>query len=130
MSVDEGIKYNFGNILVTNDLKKMNTNLILQSLPISTGDEYNASKIKESVEGIKDLAELQGYSFIEINPKLKKEDNNIDIDIIINEGPRVYVNEISISGNTRTIDKVIRREISLSKEMRIINIQLIIQKTH
>ncbi len=115
LSVDEGIKYNFGNILVTNDLKKMNTNLILQSLPISTGDEYNASKIKESVEGIKDLAELQGYSFIEINPKLKKEDNNIDIDIIINEGPRVYVNEISISGNTRTIDKVIRREISLSE---------------
>ena len=43
--------------------------------------------------------------------------------LIINEGPRVYVNEINISGNTRTVDKVIRREFSFLREMHIINLQ-------
>ena len=45
----------------------------------------------------------------------------------VNEGPRVYVDKINITGNTRTVDKVIRREFSLQKVMHIINLQLIIR---
>ena len=39
----------------------------------------------------------------------------IDVNIYVDEGPRVYVNQINIDGNVRTIDKVIRREINLSE---------------
>ena len=117
ITVNEGEKYNFGVIKVSNELEKMNSDLIKKSLPFSEGNIYDASKIKDSVEGIKDLAELEGYSFIEINPLLEKNEDNgtVDVNILINEGPRVYVNKINISGNTRTIDKVIRREFSLSE---------------
>ncbi len=117
ITVNEGEKYNFGVIKVSNELEKMNADLIKRSLPFSQGNIYDASKIKDSVEGIKDLAELEGYSFIEINPLLEKNDDKgtVDVNILINEGPRVYVNKINISGNTRTIDKVIRREFSLSE---------------
>ena len=81
------------------------------------GDTYNASKVKESVEMIKNSAELSGYTFIEINPRLEPDENNLSVNINfeINEGPRVYVNKINISGNTRTVDKVIRREFSLTE---------------
>ncbi len=117
LSVNEGEKYNFGMIEVTSELKKMNSELLKSSLPFSSGDFYDASKIKKTIEQIKDTAELSGYSFIDIVPELKRDDEQkvVNINFLINEGPRVYVNNIDISGNTRTVDKVIRREFSLSE---------------
>lgn len=117
LTVDEGKKYSVGRIDVTNELQKLNSKQIKKSLPIVSGDIYNASKIRDSVEGIKNIADLQGYTFIEIEPNISKrtEEQLIDIDFVINEGPRVYINSINIAGNTRTVDKVIRREISLSE---------------
>ena len=78
---------------------------------------YDASMIKDSIEEIKDLAELSGYTFVEIEPFFNKNEESLSVgvEIVVDEGPRVYVNEISILGNTRTVDKVIRREISLSE---------------
>ena len=117
LSVSEGKKFNFGDLNVTTELKKMDSNIIKNSLSILSGDLYDASKIKESIEKIKNTAELNGYSFIEINPRLNTDSEKglVDINFEINEGPRVYVNKINISGNTRTIDRVIRREFSLSE---------------
>ena len=117
MTVNEGKKFNFGNISVLSELKKLDPDKIKNALPFSSGNVYNASKIKESIQDIKSLAELNGYSFIKIEPVLKKDElnNQIDVELVLDEGPRVYVNKIDIVGNTRTIDKVIRREFSLSE---------------
>ena len=117
LRIDEGPQYSIGNVTVTNDLKKLNSESIKKSLPIISGNIYNASKIKDSVDGIKNIADLQGYTFIEINPRISKQTENrlVDIDFVLNEGPRVYINSINITGNSRTIDEVIRREISLSE---------------
>ncbi len=117
LSVNEGNKYNFGEIKVQSELKKMNSEIIMETLPFKTGDLYDASKIKKSIEQIKNAAELSGYSFIEINPRLQTDDElmTVNINFDLNEGPRVYVNKIDIKGNTRTVDKVIRREFSLSE---------------
>ena len=117
LSVNEGKKYNFGEIKVQSELKKMNSEIIMETLPFKTGDLYDASKIKKSIEQIKNAAELSGYSFIEIIPRLQTDDEQmiVNINFDLNEGPRVYVNKIDIKGNTRTVDKVIRREFSLSE---------------
>ena len=73
--------------------------------------------ITDGINQIKDIADFSGYSFIEIDPNFKQNDNDntIDVNIILNEGPRVYVNKINITGNTRTIDKVIRREMNIAE---------------
>ena len=117
LNVDEGEKYQFGDIRVSSELKKLNSSLIESALPFQLGEIYNASKIKDSIKEIRDLAEISGYSFIEINPVVKKNINEktVEVNIVLNEGPRVYVNKIDILGNSRTIDKVIRREFSLSE---------------
>ena len=117
MYVDEGDKYVFGEISVKTKLKKINSDLALSLISANQGDSYNRSKISDSIETIKELAEGQGYSFIEINPKFEDnlEEKQINIEIDINEGPRVYVNSINIAGNTRTIDQVIRREMALTE---------------
>ena len=131
MNVNEGKKFNFGNVSVSSELKKLDPDKIKNALPFSSGNVYNASTIKESIQDIKSLAELNGYSFIKIEPVLKKDElnNQIDVELVLDEGPRVYVNKIDIVGNTRTIDKVIRENFLFLKVMHIINLQLIILKT-
>ena len=115
--VDEGDKYNFGEINVSTKLKKINSEAALSLIPVNSGDIFDRSKISDSIETIKELAEGEGYSFVEIKPKFKENFDNktVNIEIDINEGPRVYVNSINIAGNTRTIDQVIRREIGLAE---------------
>ena len=56
-------------------------------------------------------------SILEIDTNLLdgSEENSVDVKLLINEGPRVYVNKINIAGNTRTVDKVIRREVKLAE---------------
>ena len=117
MYLDEGDKYNFGDIKVTTKLKKINSDSALSVISANTGDIFDRSKISDSIEIIRELAEGQGYSFVEINPSFNEnfEDKTINVEIDINEGPRVYVNSINIIGNTRTLDQVIRREIGLSE---------------
>ncbi len=117
LTVDEGEKYSFGEIEVTSKLEKMNSAIIKESLPLKIDDIYDASKINESIELIKNTAELSGYSFIQIDPirNVNPDKNAVNINFEIDEGRRVYVNQIDIIGNTRTIDKVIRREFSLSE---------------
>ena len=117
LSVNEGDKYDFGEIEVNNKLDKINSDSIYNQISFKTGDLYNVSKIKDSVKQIKNFAELSGYTFIEINPSLStnNEKKLVNVNFEINEGPRVYINEIEIAGNTRTVDKVIRREFSLAE---------------
>tara|TARA_Y100000768_G_scaffold357798_1_gene313137 strand:- start:3971 stop:6217 length:2247 start_codon:yes stop_codon:yes gene_type:complete len=115
--INEGNKYKFGDIEVTTKLKKINSQLALSLISANKGDIFDRSKISDSIETIKELAEGEGYSFIEINPFFREnsKDKTINIEIDINEGPRVYVNSINIIGNTRTLDRVIRREMGLSE---------------
>ncbi len=117
IKVNEGEFYNYGVVEVTSDLKKLNSDVIRRTIPIEDNELYDASKIKLGIKNIREIAEMEGYSFIEINPVLNQDNerNLINVNFLINEGPRVYVNEIEIVGNTRTIDRVIRREITLSE---------------
>ncbi len=116
LSVSEGEKFVFGKLSVESKLEKMNTEAIIDILPIKEGDIFDRSQVKRSVDELKELAQLEGYTFIEIGTDFIPNNKNIlDIKLTINEGPRVYVNKINIDGNTRTIDKVIRREINLTE---------------
>ena len=117
LNINEGSKFNFGELEVESKLKKIDPEYVKIILPIKKGNIFDRSLLKESVEQLKELAQLEGYSFIEVDTRLLdgSEENAVDIKLIINEGPRVYVNKINISGNTRTVDKVIRREFKLTE---------------
>ena len=117
LNINEGSKFNFGELEVESKLKKIDPDYVKIILPIKKGNIFDRSLLKESVEQLKELAQLEGYSFIEVDTRLLdgSEENAVDVKLIINEGPRVYVNKINISGNTRTVDKVIRREFKLTE---------------
>lgn len=119
LKVEEGKKYYFGNI----DFKGntvYSDQALSRYLGIKKGDVYNgvlldkriADKTKPDGEDITNLYQNNGYLFSNINPvEVKTDDNQIDIDIRIVEGPLAHFNKITVVGNDKTNDKVIYREI-------------------
>ncbi|MCE3255184.1 MAG: bamA [Rickettsiaceae bacterium] len=110
--LEEGIKYNFGEINIVNKVKKFDESLLADSVKTKKGKIYNADFMDETVDKMVKIMSEKGYAFAHIEPVLKrdKEKQIIDIDYVIEETPRIYINQIHIKGNTRTMDEVIRRE--------------------
>jgi len=116
--IHEGPKYYFRNIIWTGNYlytdKQLNS--ILQ---ISKGDVYNRDQIEKKLHfnpkgpDISGLYMDDGYLFFRINPvEVAVAGDSIDVEMRISEGEQATINEVTISGNTRTHDHVIRRELS------------------
>jgi outer membrane protein insertion porin family len=85
------------------------------SVPIVDGSRYNAELVDKSIDALTNAVGNKGYAFAEVHPRIKRNRDTHTIDVIfeINQGARVYVEKINITGNTHTLDKVIRREFRL-----------------
>ena len=81
-------------------------------LRIKAGDVFSREKVTESTKLITDRLGNDGYAFANVNvaPELDKQKNTIALTLYVDPGRRVYVRRINITGNTRTRDEVIRRE--------------------
>lgn len=115
IEVNEGIQYKVGDISFTGQLGKITNDDLKKLLEIKSGDVFNRQIVISDIQKITDLYADQGYAFVNINPITSDflDTVNITIDIFLNK--KVYVNRIIISGNTRTLDEVIRREIGISE---------------
>ncbi|HEY1799250.1 MAG TPA: outer membrane protein assembly factor BamA [Stellaceae bacterium] len=114
-TVDEGPRYKFGKIGVNIKLKNLTADDVLPLLTVQSGDWYDADAVEHSISVLTDAVGNRGYAFVEVKPQIKRnrEDRTIDISFDVQEGPQVYVERIDITGNVRTLDKVIRREMRL-----------------
>tara|TARA_B100001093_G_scaffold470155_1_gene491436 strand:+ start:29 stop:1897 length:1869 start_codon:yes stop_codon:yes gene_type:complete len=117
LTIDEGSQYSFGEVAIQSKLKKLNDAFLSNKLSVKKDNLYNADLINDDIESIKNSASTYGYSFIQISSKKDFDDVNylVNIKYIIDEGPKVYINKIIINGNTRTTDKVIRRQLSITE---------------
>ncbi|MFN4230236.1 outer membrane protein assembly factor BamA [Parvibaculum sp.] len=116
-TVDEGEVYQFGEIKVVTELAKLNQEELEALLLPKSGETYDAGLIDKTIDELTYAAGTQGYAFAEVRPRIKrrKDERVIDLTFQITEGPRVYVERINITGNSRTLDKVIRRQIRMSE---------------
>lgn len=115
--VDEGPKYDFGEVKIVSELKGNETPDFTSLLTTEKGDTYNASKIESSIDAItKELGNL-GYAFVDVQPKVERDAATkiANLTYIIKPGPRVYVERINVNGNQRTLDEVVRREFRLAE---------------
>ena len=116
-TLEEGHIYKFGKIDVKTNLNKLNEK-DLKDLVLTKDDaQYDASLIDKSVDALTYAAGAKGYAFARVRPRAKRdrEKHVIDISYVISEGPRVYVERINITGNVRTLDRVIRRQMELAE---------------
>jgi outer membrane protein insertion porin family len=114
-TVEEGERYKFGKIEITTALRDVDTAKLREEQQIQTGDWYNADEVENMIGKLTDAVGVIGYAFVDIRPRVKRDRKTrlIDVTFVIQEGPRVFVETVKISGNVRTLDKVIRREILL-----------------
>lgn len=114
-TVEEGERYKFGKIEVKTTLRDLKAEQITPELPVVQGEWYNADKVEETIKKLTASVGNLGYAFVDIRPQVQRNRQSKDISVTFNvqEGPRVFVERIDISGNVRTIDPVIRREFVL-----------------
>jgi len=111
-SLDEGNRYNFGKIGVESRLPDVEGNELEGLLKSRSGDVFNANSVETSIESITEYLGNKGYAFVNVSPQYDRDPDNrqMGINYLIKEGPRVYIENINITGNLRTLDEVIRRE--------------------
>ena len=116
-TVDEGVQYNFGTVNVSTQLDKLNSDALRNTLSIQEGDLFRGNRIEDAIDTLTYAAGIAGYAFVDITPDLRPnpETNTVDVTFAIDEGPRVYIERINIVGNTRTLDRVVRRELRVSE---------------
>jgi outer membrane protein insertion porin family len=116
-TINEGERYKFGTIDLTTRFQGLDTDTLKGLLTMREGEWYNADEVEKTVTAISDAVGTLGYAFVDVRPNIRRNRdlNTVDITFDIQEGPRVYVERINISGNTRTLDRVIRREFRLAE---------------
>jgi outer membrane protein insertion porin family len=114
-TVDEGDRYDFGEISVTTEIPDLNEEYLEAIIATQPGRLYRGSLIEESVDTLTFAAGAAGYAFVNVTPQVRtnRETQTVDIEYVISEAPRVYIERIDIVGNTRTLDRVIRREMEV-----------------
>ena len=115
IELEEGIQYKLGAVSFKGELGNQKTDELMQLVSIQEGEIFNWGAIVNDVQKITDVFVDQGYAFANINPTTEDVLDSVNIYFNISLNKKVYVNRIVISGNTRTQDEVIRREISLSE---------------
>jgi outer membrane protein insertion porin family len=116
-TINEGERYKFGEIEVSTRFQGLDVDVLRRFLLMDEGDWYNSDDVEKTVTALSDAVGGLGYAFVEVRPNIRrnKDTKTVDVTFEIQEGPRVYVERINISGNTRTLDKVIRREFRLAE---------------
>ncbi|HXP77449.1 MAG TPA: outer membrane protein assembly factor BamA [Stellaceae bacterium] len=114
-TIEEGARYKFGKIDLVNQLKDVQPDTLKPLLTTKPGARYNADEVENSINKLTDALGNRGFAFVDIQPKVTRHADNRTIDVVyeVKEGPRVYVERINITGNVRTLDRVIRREFRL-----------------
>jgi outer membrane protein insertion porin family len=113
--VEEGQKYNFGVARISTSLDTLDIIELEEQITHQAGEQYDQRALDKTVDALTKVVGESGFAFANIRPRPRtnSEAAKIDIEYVIKEGPRVYVERVNVNGNTRTKDDVIRREIRL-----------------
>jgi len=112
--VVEGPQFRVGDVKVTG-VTLLPEKEVERQIRLRTGDVFSVSRVRDTVTGINNLYSTIGRASADVNPRRDQVPglNQINLTFEITEGPEVYVERINISGNVRSEDKILRRELPL-----------------
>jgi outer membrane protein insertion porin family len=115
--IDEGELFNFGTIDIESSLASVDPKSLSGELQTKSGDIYNQQLMDKTVERLTLVVSEQGYAFARVRPRAGRDPSSkaINVTYVIDEGPRIYIERINITGNLRTQDYVVRREFRLAE---------------
>lgn len=113
--VTEGAQYQVGSVSVAGN-KLYDTPTVEQQLQMNPGETFTPKAMRDDTDAVRDLYSTKGYIDTRVEPRRTPnvQTGKIDLAYQIAEGEQVFIEKIEIRGNTKTKDKVIRRELAVS----------------
>ena len=114
--ITEGEKYKTNSIKIYLDSSIVDPATIYPEMKLIVGNTFNIKKLRADQDYIKTQVANKGYAFAEVKFDLIKNEKEQLVDVVYNviPGKKVYINDVKISGNTKTLDRVIRRDVYLA----------------
>jgi outer membrane protein insertion porin family len=114
--ISEGEQYRIGELKITGN-KVLPSFQLFRNLTIASGQIFDRSALRSDIDKLLDLYMEEGYAQADIDPLIdvNAKDKLANITLSVNEGSIFRIGRIEISGNTKTRDKVIRREMRLDE---------------
>lgn len=117
IKVDEGPQFTIGEIGIGGDTIP-DMERAREALSLESGDVFRSSKLRADINALTEVYGDEGYAFVNVTPdtQIDPKARTVDIKYAVSKGPVVHIDKILISGNTKTRDKVVRREIELEEQ--------------
>lgn len=112
----EGVQYRVGTIGITQDVKGLNTEDLKDKLILKEGKIFNIKRMRKDISILEEEVGNLGYAFVKVAPQMHKDPEKkiINLNYVVEPGEVVTINDVIISGNDTTKDRVIRRYIYLA----------------
>ncbi|MBE9545916.1 MAG: outer membrane protein assembly factor BamA [Proteobacteria bacterium] len=112
--VSEGKQFRVGAVEITGDTLSAPRSELLEKLRINKKDCYDRESVMKDIDYLTMMCSNEGYAYSDVTPRTipREEEQKVDVIYNIKKGNHVHFNRISITGNTRTRDKVIRRQLA------------------
>ncbi|WP_297488964.1 outer membrane protein assembly factor BamA [Acidocella sp.] len=116
-AIVEGPRYRIKSIKIISGIRTLPEKELRGLVPLSDGEVFDGDALQEGVTALNKRALDLGYAFATVNPDVETDPVSKTMTITLNvvDGPRVWIQRIDITGNTRTEDKVIRRELTVAE---------------
>ena len=117
IKIQEGSRFRVGTIDIQGDLIFPREKLF-EKIKLNEEEYYNRTVLRNDLLALSDLYANKGFAHVDINPRIKEDPERLVVDIVydIRKGDLVYFEEIIITGNTKTRDKVIRRQLKVYEQ--------------
>jgi outer membrane protein insertion porin family len=119
IKIDEGQQYKVGTVDITGDMLPDMVKARAK-LSLAQGEVFRTSKLRDDISALTEIYGDQGYAFVNVTPdtSVNPSEKTVDVSYKVSKGPAVTIDKIDITGNTKTRDKVIRRELRLQEQQR------------
>ncbi|WP_345977089.1 outer membrane protein assembly factor BamA [Sulfurimonas sp. HSL3-7] len=113
--VSEGNVYRTSGIVLSQEKQVIDNELLREVVQLELQEPFNIKTFREDADRIKTKIADLGYAFVEVVPDLRKDKENKTVEVVfrIMPGEKVYIRNVVIAGNGRTLDRIIRRELYL-----------------
>ncbi|PKN78482.1 MAG: outer membrane protein assembly factor BamA [Candidatus Cloacimonetes bacterium HGW-Cloacimonetes-1] len=113
ITIEEGDKYTFGTVTVEGNVN-FTTESIVSLFTLKTGEPFDQEKFDKQLGKVYALYFDEGYIYTSIVPEQKRDEQLLNINLKIEENTRARIRQIRISGNKKTKEKVLRRQLEIA----------------
>ncbi|HBM68680.1 MAG TPA: outer membrane protein assembly factor BamA, partial [Rhodobacteraceae bacterium] len=111
-NIQEGQQFNVGAVTLVSERSDVDEAVFSAALTLKPSVIYSPLAVEDDIARLERLAVMEGVDFLRVTPRLKRNDSTrtLDVAFVVDRGERIFIERINVSGNTSTLDNVIRRQ--------------------